>query len=118
MYNARSLAQAPVHETPLLEGHPPLAWLACPVSVEPLDQPRSQLLTDLSQVLAKIVCIIERSYEINILYHATIEQKTGLACIGTTAWGSIMRIQLEVGVPRDGEIVNSKGVEHFRGLDL
>src|SRR5712692_5656242 len=57
-------AQAPVHEAPFLERHPPLARFTRPISVQFLNEPRTEFLTDLYQILAKVVYT---SGSINIL---------------------------------------------------
>jgi hypothetical protein len=50
-------AQAPVHEASLLERHPPLARFARSISVQFFNEPRSEFLADLYQILAKVVYI-------------------------------------------------------------
>ena len=50
-------AQAPVHEAPFLERHPPLARFARSISVQFLNEPRSEFLAHLYQILAKVVYI-------------------------------------------------------------
>jgi len=44
-------SQAPVHESPLRERHPPLARFASTISVESIDQSGRQLLTCLNEIL-------------------------------------------------------------------
>jgi hypothetical protein len=51
------IAQAPVHESSLLEGHPPFARLARSISIQSFDHPRRELLPHLGQILAQEFCI-------------------------------------------------------------
>jgi hypothetical protein len=46
-----SITQTPVHESPLLERHPPFAGLSSSVSIQTLHKAGSQLLSDLREVL-------------------------------------------------------------------
>jgi hypothetical protein len=57
---AISLAQTPVHETSLLERHPPFARLARPVCIKLLHQSGSQLLPDLGKILPQVVCNVNQ----------------------------------------------------------
>jgi len=84
-----SSAQAPIHEASLLERHPPLAWFARSIRVQFLDEPSSEFLADLHQILAKVVCIC------------------------TTRGWRIVRIQKEVGIAGDGEVIDRERVERF-----
>jgi len=87
-------SQTPVHEAPLLEGHPPLAGLASAICIEPLDQSRSQFLANLREILAKVFSV------------------------SSATWGRVMCVQNEVGISRDREVVHRKGVKHLGCFDL
>jgi len=87
-------AQAPIHEASFLERHPPLAWFTRSIRVQSLDESSSEFLADLHQILAEVVCIC------------------------TSRRWRIMRIQKEVGIAGDGEVIDRKRVERFGCLYL
>lgn len=87
-------AQTPVHETSFLERHPPFTRFARPISVQFLNEPRSEFLADLYQILAKVVCIC-----------------------ATPGW-CIVCIEREISIAGNGEIIDGKGIESFGSLYL
>lgn len=51
----RLCAQAPAHEAPFLERHPPFARLARAICVQSLDEARCKFLPHLRQVLPQVI---------------------------------------------------------------
>ncbi len=107
-------AQAAVHEAPLLERHPPLAVLHCAVRVELLDETRWELLPCLSEVAPQVLYMRLRV----ISYHMSLVQSVALTSIRPTFRGGIMRVQREVGIARDGEVVHCECVQRLVGIYL
>ena len=99
---SRLAAQAPVHETPLLESHPPFTRLARAIRVKSFNQARSKLLTDLNQVLSQVVYRRRSSASCVLQLENSV-----LTRVCPTPWWCIVRIQSKVGVTWNGERVDS-----------
>jgi hypothetical protein len=114
-FDALLIPQTPVHEPSLLECHPPFARLACPIGIQPLDQPRRKLLPHLRQILSQIICVHILCISLSVTRETDGWKPTG---VRTARGGRIVRIERKVGVAGDGKAIDGERVERFARLEL